>query len=117
MHLSIYHNPSCSKSRKALSLIKDQGIKPEVILYLKDTLSSEKIKYLGRILGLEIKDILRVNEKEFKTANDLPDLNDNDALSEWLEAHPKVIERPIIVNYSNGKAVIARPPENLFTVL
>ena len=117
MHLSIYHNPNCSKSRKTLSLIKEQGIVPEVILYLKNTLSSENIIYLGEKLDLKIKDILRSSESEFKDANDLPDLNDNEALSKWLEKHPKVIQRPIIINHANGKAVIARPPENLYTVL
>ncbi len=117
MSLIIYHNPHCSKSRKALELIKEQNIEPEIILYLKNTPSADEFLYVARILMMDIKDILRKNETEFKEARDLPCLNDNNAMSIWLENHPKVMQRPIVINKNKNKGIIARPPENLSTVL
>ena len=117
MSLIIYHNPHCSKSRRTLDLIKEQNIKPEIILYLKNTPSADELLYVAKTLMMDIKDILRKNEVEFKEARDLPCLNDNNAMSIWLEKHPKVIQRPIVINKNKNKGVIARPPGNISTIL
>ena len=53
----------------------------------------------------------------FKEATDLPDLNDNAALAAWIEAHPIVLERPIVFDTTSRKAVIGRPPENVQELL
>ena len=65
----IYHNPKCSKSRKALEIIKSKNIEPIIILYLVNKLSKNEIKNLLSKLGLSIRDILRTGEDEYKNNN------------------------------------------------
>ena len=117
MALTIYHNPRCSKSRQTLELIRNAGIEPEIVRYLEDTPSPETIVGLAESLGVRVADLLRRKESEFRTADDLPDLDDNKALAEWLADHPKVIERPIVVDADSGRAVLGRPPENVAELL
>ena len=108
---TIYHNPRCSKSRQALQLLRDAGIEPAIIEYLKTPLAKEQLRNISQLLGLRPKDFVRKMEKDFKY-NDLSKLlEDDDKIMEAMLLFPKIIERPIVV--SGGKAVIGRPPENV----
>jgi len=113
MSITIYHNPRCSKSRKTLEILVTAGVTPTIIEYLKTPPSAATVLELAASLGIAVKDLLRRGESELKDATNLPDLDDNSALAAWLEVHPKVIERPIVLDQSTGKAVIGRPPENV----
>ena len=113
MAFRIYHNPRCSKSRQTLEIIRGAGIEPEIVLYLQDAPSATVIAELAQKLGRPVADLLRRGEDEFRNAEDLPDLTDDTALATWLAAHPKVIERPIVVDVESGRAVLGRPPENV----
>ena len=117
MSLTIYHNPRCSKSLKTLEIIRGAGVEPDILLYLEDTPPATDIAALADKLGLPVADLLRKGESEFKEATDLPDLEDNAALAAWIEAHPIVLERPIVVDSDSGKAVVGRPPENVNELL
>ncbi len=117
MSITIYHNPRCSKSRKSLEILQDSGASPRVVEYLKTPPAAALVRQLAGSLGIAVKDLLRRGEAEFKDATDLPDLDDDAALAAWLEQHPKVIERPIVVDESSGKAVIGRPPENVLELM
>ncbi|MDJ0709771.1 MAG: arsenate reductase (glutaredoxin) [Woeseiaceae bacterium] len=117
MALTIYHNPRCSKSRKTLELIQEAGIVPSIVPYLEQTPSAAEILGIAQQLGVPVADLLRRGESTFKAADDLPDLADDVALAGWLESHPIVIERPIVVDEASGKAVIGRPPENVNALL
>jgi arsenate reductase len=117
MTLSIYHNPRCSKSRKTLDIIRSAGIEPKIVLYLEDAPSAGEIIGLASHLGLKVADLLRRGESEFKMAEDLPDLDEDQALAAWVASHPIVMERPIVVDVENGRAVIGRPPENVQELL
>ena len=117
MALTIYHNPRCSKSRKTLELIQNAGVEPGIVLYLEETPSAAEILGITQQLGVAVADLLRRGESTFKDADDLPDLADDVALAGWLESHPIVIERPIVVDETSGKAVIGRPPENVNALL
>ncbi len=113
--ITIYHNPKCSKSRKALEIIKSKNIEPIIILYLLNKLSKAEINNLLSKLGLSIRGILRTGEEEFKN-NDLKNENlSDDELLEFLIKFPKLLQRPIVVK--NSKAVIGRPPENILNLL
>ena len=104
----IYHNPRCSKSRQALDLLRNNGIEPEVIEYLKTPLSEEELSSLIQKLGIEPSELIRKSEQIFKVEYNGKDLSS----AEWLQAmikHPKLMERPIIENKSS--AIIGRPPE------
>ncbi len=117
MSITIYHNPRCSKSRKTLELLQQSGVQPTIVEYLKTPPGADETLRHASLLGMRVADLLRRGEDEFKQAGDLPDLDDDAALAAWLEAHPKVIERPIVVDEQNTKAVIGRPPENVLELI
>ena len=117
MSLKIYHNPRCSKSRKTLEIIQGAGVEPTIVLYLQDTPAAAEILDLANKLGKAVADLLRRGESQFKEADDLPELTDDAALAAWLEEHPIVLERPIVVDTGSGKAVVGRPPENVQELL
>ena len=111
----IYHNPKCSKSRKALEIIKNKNIEPTIILYLVNKLSKAEIKNLLLKLRLSIRDILRTGEDEYKNNNLKNENLSDDKLIDFLIRFPKLLQRPIVVK--NSKAVIGRPPENILNLL
>ncbi len=113
--IQIYHNPRCSKSRETLALLKEKGIEPDVIEYLKETPSADELKAVLKKLGISARELLRTKEAEYKE-NGLDDqsLSDDQIIAVMLE-HPKLIERPIVVKGS--KARIGRPPEQVLEIL
>ena len=113
--LTIYHNPKCSKSRKALEIIRGKNIEPTIILYLASKLSKTEVKNLLAKLGLPIRDILRTEEDEYKNNNLNNENLGDDELIDFLIKFPKLLERPIVIK--NSKAVIGRPPENILNFL
>ncbi len=107
----IYHNPRCSKSRQTLQLLREAGIEPTIVEYLKTPLAKEQLRNISQLLGLRPKDFVRKTEKDFKDNHLSKSLEDDDKILEAMSLFPKIIERPIVV--SGGKAVIGRPPENV----
>jgi arsenate reductase len=113
--VTIYHNPRCSKSRQTLRLIEDQGIIPEVVLYLETPPSESQLKTIIKQLGIDARQLLRKSESEYSELN-LKDTTLGEMfLIDAMAKHPKLIERPIVVK--NDKAVIGRPPENVLNLL
>lgn len=108
---TIYHNPRCSKSRQTLELLQQRGIEPEVVLYLERPPTKKLLKELVKKLNIGVRDLLRRGEEEYKTLN-LADTNlSDDALLSAMIAHPKLIERPIVVCGEHAR--LGRPPENV----
>lgn len=114
--VTIYHNPRCSKSRKTLEILEERGTGHRIVEYLQTPPDAAQILDLAARLGMPVQALLRRGEADFKQATDLPDLDDDAALADWLAAHPIVIERPIVVA-DDGRAVIGRPPENVLELL
>jgi arsenate reductase (glutaredoxin) len=114
-HLKIYHNPRCSKSRKTLQIIRDHGVEPEVIEYLKKPPTESELKKISNLLGLDPKHFVRINENDFKENGLSEKISDNAAMFQLMARFPKVIERPIVI--SNDRAIIGRPPENVLKIL
>lgn len=113
--LKIYHNPRCSKSRETLSLLQQQSAQVEIVDYLKTPPSAEELTQLLHLLGLKARELLRTKEDDYQQlALDNPSLTEQQ-LIEAMIAHPKLIERPIVVK--GNKAVIGRPPSNVLTLL
>jgi len=117
MQLTIYHNPACSKSRKTLELIENNGIKPNIIEYLKNPPDAETVIRLAAMLDLNVSEILRTSEAEFLAMLENAALDDEQALAAAIATHPKVLQRPIVVDEEARKAVIGRPPENVLELL
>ena len=107
----IYHNPRCSKSRQVLQLLREAGIEPTIVEYLKTPPEKDTLKNISQLLGLRPKDFVRKIEKDFKDNDLSKSLEDDDKIIDAMLLFPRIIERPIVV--SKGKAVIGRPPENV----
>lgn len=115
MSLTIYHNPRCSKSRQTLALIEDAGVTPTIVKYLDDNLTVDELRDLLQKLNMKSpQELMRKGETIYKSL-DLKSETNEDTLLEAMVAHPKLIERPIVV--SGGKAVLGRPPENVNALL
>ena len=115
MTVRILHNPRCSKSRATLALLQENGIDPEIILYLETPPDIKELDEIIVMLGISPRELLRTGEAEYAeldlSNNELEDQNILQALHE----HPRLIERPIVIN--NGKAAIGRPPEAVLAIL
>jgi arsenate reductase len=112
---TIYHNPRCSKSREALSLLQKHGLEPRVIEYLKSPPKVNELKELLSQAGLKPRDLLRTKEEVYKSL-DLgnPSLSDHEILK-LIHENPILLERPIVV--VKNKALIARPPERVLELI
>lgn len=117
MPYTIYHNPRCSKSRKTLELIEAAGETPRIVRYLDDPPDADTILEIASRIGVPVRKLLRQKETEVREAADLPGLDDDRALAEWISAHPKTLERPIVVDDAGPAAVVGRPPENVARLL
>ncbi|STX51904.1 arsenate reductase [Legionella busanensis] len=105
--ITIYYNPLCSKSRKALEILEDKGFKPTVVEYLKTPLTFNQLKSLRSYFKLE--DFVRTTDKSFKELG--LSLNEEDKILQAMEEEPALMQRPIVT--FKGKAVIGRPPEKV----
>lgn len=114
--VKIYHNPRCSKSRDTLSLLKSNGVEPEVVLYLETPPDAQTIRQLLHMLGMgSARELMHQKEDLYKSLN-LDDTRLTEAeLVQAMVDNPKLIERPIVV--ANGKARIGRPPEDVLDIL
>ncbi|WP_422104628.1 arsenate reductase (glutaredoxin) [Winogradskyella sp.] len=112
--ISIYHNPRCRKSREGLALLEGTGQAFEVIKYLDDPLSKADLEAIIAKLGLKPIELVRKNEAIWKSDYKGQTLSD-EAIIEAMVTHPKLIERPIVVNGS--KAVIGRPKELILNII
>jgi arsenate reductase len=115
MAVTIYHNPKCSKSRQALQLLRDRGVEPTVVEYLKTPPDAGTLQRLIRLLGLSPRELMRRQEPEYRALGlDRDGLSDA-ALIDAMVATPKLIERPIVVK--GGRAALGRPPEKVLEIL
>ena len=115
MAVTIFHNPRCSKSRQTLALLEARGVKPKIVEYLKTPPDRETLVALLRKLGMPARELLRRAEPEYAELGlGAPDVSE-DALLDALTAHPKLIERPIVV--VGRRARIGRPPEAVLEIL
>ncbi|KQM24745.1 MULTISPECIES: arsenate reductase (glutaredoxin) [unclassified Sphingomonas] len=111
MHATIYHNPRCSKSRAALTLLTQAGTDVTIIEYLKTPPTRDQLAALFARANLTPRDALRTSETEAKPLKAATDAQILDAMA----AHPILVERPIVETEKG--VVIARPPERVHEVL
>jgi arsenate reductase len=104
----IWHNPKCSKSREALKLLEEKGEAFEVFKYLDTPPSRDEIVTLLGKLGVSARELMRTKEDLYKELG-LAKIDDEVQLIDALAEHPKLIERPILIE--NNRAVIGRPVE------
>jgi len=111
----IYHNPACGTSRNTLALIRNSGVEPTVIEYLKTPPSRDELVDLIRRMGIPARDLLRRKG----TPHDELGLDDpkwsDDQLIDAMTAHPILINRPIVVTPLGVR--LCRPSEAVLDIL
>lgn len=111
----IYHNPDCRTSRDTLGLIRNAGIEPQVIEYLKTPPSRRLLKSLTERMGVSVREVVRVKGTPYHELGlDDPKLTD-DQLLDAMMAHPILINRPIVVMACGVK--LCRPSETVLDLL
>lgn len=115
MTVRIYHNPRCSKSRATLALLEERGIEPDIVRYLDSPPSAEELRQVLDLLGRSPRELMRKGEAEYRELGLADEGLDDDALIAAMVAHPKLIERPVVL--ANGKAAVGRPPESVLDIL
>ena len=116
---SIYHNPRCSKSRKALEILNSKTKDFKIIKYLEDGIDIIELKSILSLNKISEDEIIRTNESSYKelklTKKDLS----KDAIINYIYKYPILLQRPIICKYQNNKlikSVIGRPPETVLSL-
>jgi arsenate reductase len=115
MSVTIYHNPECGTSRNTLAMIRQSGIEPEIIEYLKTPPSREKLIELIKAMNISVRALLRERGTpyhEFGLSD--PNLTDDQLIDQML-AHPILINRPIVVTDKGVK--LCRPSETVLPLL
>jgi arsenate reductase (glutaredoxin) len=114
--VTIWHNPGCGSSKNALQYLSDKGITPTIYQYLKERPTRAQLETLLKQLKLRAADLLRPNEDQAKKLDLYRDDATEDEILEAMAAHPKLIQRPVVVVTERG-AVIARPKTRIDDVL
>ncbi|MEM6384235.1 MAG: arsenate reductase (glutaredoxin) [Pseudomonadota bacterium] len=115
MTVTIYHNPKCGTSRNALAMIRQSGVEPTVIEYLKTPPSRRELVDLLRAAGMTVRDVLREKGTPYQELGLHDKTLTEDALLDEIENHPILINRPIVKGPKG--VVLARPSEKVLTVL
>ncbi|MFT8417738.1 MAG: arsenate reductase (glutaredoxin) [Acetobacter sp.] len=115
MTVTVYHNPSCGTSRSVLELVRNAGIEPEVVLYLKTPLSRKQLEEIVHHGKLSTRDILRTKEKLCAELGlDTPHTTD-DQILDAIAQHPVLLNRPVVVTPKGAKA--CRPADMVLDLL
>lgn len=112
---TIYHNPKCGTSRNTLALIRNAGIEPDIIEYLKTPSSKEELKALVAASGKPVRELMRQKEVQYAELQ-LDDAKwSEDALIDFMLEHPILINRPIVVTTLGTR--LCRPSEEVLDIL
>ena len=110
---TIYHNPKCTTSRKTLDLLRESGIEPTVVLYLKTPPSRAELKKMIGAAGIDVRTAVRKRESLYAELG-LADASDDELLDAMAE-HPILIERPFVTTAKGTR--LARPIDSVREIL
>ncbi len=114
-HVTLYHNPRCSTSRHALELLRERGVEPTIVEYLKNPPSRDELRRIAQATGEPLRALLRTKQPEYlEQGLDNPALSDEQLLDAML-ATPVLINRPIVVTPKGAR--LGRPLERILEVL
>ena len=114
MTVTIYHNPDCGTSRNTLAMIRQSGVEPEVIEYLKTPPSRGKLVELIADMGISARDLLREKGTPYLELGLADPKWTEDELIDFMLAHPILINRPIVVTDKGVK--LCRPSEKVLEI-
>ena len=112
--IEIFHNPRCGKSREGLQILEASEKAFKIIKYFDEPLSVDELQHIIQILNIKPIDLIRQKETIWKDHFKNKKLSDK-KLIELMVEHPKLMERPIVVNYN--KAIIGRPPVRILEII
>ena len=113
--MEYWHNPRCSKSREALALLEQHGMRPTIREYLKEPPTPDEIRSVISKLRLSsARELMRTKEEVYKELG-LKSVEDEDALIQAMADNPKLIERPILIR--GERASLGRPVEQILDAL
>ena len=115
MAITIYHNPACGTSRNTLALIRNAGVEPEVIEYLKTPPSRDTLSKMIEDAGLSVRQAIREKEKLFAELGLADATLTDEQLLDAMLAHPVLINRPFVVTPAGTR--LCRPSELLLEIL
>ena len=115
MDVTIYHNPACGTSRNTLALIRNAGVEPQVIAYLKTPPSRAVLRELIGRMGIPVRALLREKGTPFHELGLGDPAFSDDALLDAMLAHPILINRPIVVSPRGVR--LCRPSEAVLDLL
>jgi arsenate reductase len=115
MSITIYHNPACGTSRNTLALIRNSGVEPEVIEYLKTPPSKERLQQLLADMGVGARDLLRQKGTPFDALGLADPQWTDDELLDFVVQHPILMNRPVVVTPLGVK--LCRPSEVVLELL
>lgn len=115
MSVTIYHNPSCGTSRNTLAMIRNAGIEPTVIEYLKTPPSRATLVELIAAMGVPVREVLRQSGTPYEDLNLGDSKWSDDQLIDFMLEHPILINRPLVVT-PLGTA-LCRPSERVLDLL
>lgn len=116
MSLTLYHNPRCSKSRAVLALLRERGLEPQIVEYLKQPPSPGQLREILLKLGLTARQLLRSTEPEAcRLGLAGPTQPEASVLIEAMCAHPSLIQRPILIHHERAR--LGRPPEAVLEII
>ena len=113
--ITIYHNPRCGTSRNTLAMIRNSGVEPTVIEYLKTPPSREQLVALIAAAGLGVRGIMRAKEAMFSELGLADPAKTDGELIEAMMTHPILINRPIVVTPLGTR--LCRPSELVLDIL
>ena len=115
MSVTIYHNPDCGTSRNTLAMIRQSGVEPVVIEYLKTPPSRETLVELVKALGISVRALLREKGTPYAELGLADPKWSDDELIDFMLAHPILINRPIVVTPKGVR--LCRPSELVLDLL
>jgi arsenate reductase len=115
MSVTIYHNPNCGTSRNVLAILKEKGLEPRVIEYLKTPLTRDELKALVTRMGVAVKDVVRWKQKDEVAAAGISESSSDDALLDAMVKVPVLMNRPIVITPKGTK--LCRPSETVAEIL
>jgi arsenate reductase len=115
MDVVIYHNPDCGTSRNTLALIRNAGIEPHVIEYLKTPPNRILVRQLAERAGITVRDLLREKGTPYAELGLGDAALTDDRLLDAIEAHPILLNRPLVV--SPKGVALCRPSEAVLDLL
>lgn len=115
MQVTLYHNPACGTSRNVLAMIRDAGIEPDIILYLKTPPTRSTLAHLVKKSGQPARTFLRTKGDLYEKLGLADETLSDDAILDAIAAHPELLNRPVVVSPLGTR--VCRPKELVLDIL